>query len=167
MKKLVAVAVAIGFALPVQARVEVLYSESDQRQGEQAMAAVRLGDGSKTYLPRATDGRPVWTGDLTAYGNWRSWLSDGQIGYLTQYGGEYQYHNGRLMHQDAIVVAQRSEIDERNRRYEAEMASQRQRNGGLTDEQLDKMGMEKGLAWLQSLRGANSAPKSVEVNPVK
>jgi len=64
-------------------------------------------------------------------------------------------------------VAQRSEIDERNRRYEAEMASQRQRNGGLTDEQLDKMGMEKGLAWLQSLRGANSAPKSVEVNPVK
>jgi len=100
MKKLVAVAVAIGFALPVQARVEVLYSESDQRQGEQAMAAVRLGDGSKTYLPRATDGRPVWTGDLTAYGNWRSWLSDGQIGYLTQYGGEYQYHNGRLMHQD-------------------------------------------------------------------
>lgn len=168
MKKLAALAVAVSFALPAQAAVEILYGEQDQRQGEQAMAAVRLGDGSKTYLPRATDGRPVWTGNLTAYGNWRSWLSDAQIGYLAQFGGEYEYHNGRLMHQDAVILARRIETDERNRAYDAEMDRQRKQNGGLTNEQLDKMGMEKGLAWLQSFRsGTQTAQKSVEVQPVK
>jgi hypothetical protein len=169
--KLATMAVALSFTLSAQAGVEILHTGQDQKQGDQYMAAVRLGDGSRTHLPRATDGRPVWTGDLTAYGNWRSWLSDNQVGYLTQFGGEYQYHNGKLMHQDAVIVAQRAETDERNRQYDAEMDRQRQSNGGLTNEQLDKLGMEKGLAWLRESRSSQSATQSasrpVEIRPIQ